>query len=106
MAERRFGRVFQFRNDALRQHFAQLHAPLIERVNVPDGPLRKDTVLVECNQLAKCCRRKPFDENRVRRAIALKDPVGHEPVRRALGLDLFGRLAECQGLPLGDHVRQ
>ncbi len=30
----------------------------------------------------------------------------HEPVRRALGLDLLGRLAEGQRLGLGEDVRQ
>src|SRR6266850_2519034 len=43
--ERGFGRTFEFRNDALRQDLAQLDAPLIERIDVPDDTLRENRVL-------------------------------------------------------------
>ena len=45
-------------------------------------------------------------EDRVGGAVALEDPVGHEPIRRAFGLDLLGRLAESQRLGLGEDVGQ
>ncbi len=32
--------------DVLRENLAELHAPLVERVNVPDHALREDLVLV------------------------------------------------------------
>ena len=86
--------VFQFRDDALCQHLAKLDPPLVERVDIPDRALGEDRVLVEGDQLAKRFRREPLGEDRVRRTVALEDPVRNEPVRRALRLDLLGRLAE------------
>ena len=32
--------AFELRNNALRQHLAQFHAPLVERIDLPDGALR------------------------------------------------------------------
>ena len=69
-------------------------------------PWVKTRVLVERDELAERFRREPVGEDRVRRAVALEDPVRHEPVRRAFGLDLLGRLAERQRLGLGEDVRQ
>src|SRR5688572_26293231 len=37
----------QLRHDALGQYLAQFHAPLVERVDVPDRPLREDAVFVQ-----------------------------------------------------------
>ena len=45
-------------------------------------------------------------EDRVRRTVALEDPMGDEPIRRALGLDLLRRLSERQRLGLGEDVGQ
>src|SRR5437879_5868714 len=39
--------ALQLRQDRLCQLLAQLHSPLIERVDVPDDALREDLVLVE-----------------------------------------------------------
>src|SRR5439155_20577858 len=63
-------------------------------------------VLVKGDQLAENFRRQPIGENCVRRAVALETPVRYEPIRRALGLDLLGRLPERQRLALGEDVRQ
>ncbi len=98
--------ALEFRDDALGQHLAQLDAPLVERVDVPDDALGEDAVLVERDELAERFRREPLGEDGVRRAVALEDPVRHEPIRRALGLDFLGRLAEGQRLGLGEDVRQ
>ena len=106
MSEFGFCFGFQFRDNALGQHFAQFHAPLVERVDVPDRALGKDTVLIKSNQLAENLRRELFGEDRVRRAIALENAMGHEPVWRALGLHLLGRLAEGQRFGLGKDVGQ
>ena len=38
--------LFKLRDDALRQHLAQLDAPLIERVDIPDDALSEDRVRV------------------------------------------------------------
>ncbi len=53
--------VSQLRQDALGQHLPELHAPLVEGIDVPDGPLCEDTVLVECDQLAERGRRQPIE---------------------------------------------
>src|SRR4029453_13410530 len=42
VCERRLLRACQLGDDMAGQHLAQLHAPLIEGVNVPDGALRED----------------------------------------------------------------
>src|SRR5690349_14247385 len=89
MSKSGFHLALEFRNDALGQHLAQLDAPLIERVDVPDGALGEDTMLVEGDELAERLGRESFGEDGVRGAVALEDPVGHEPIRSALGLDLL-----------------
>src|SRR3990172_8821547 len=45
--------ALELREDALRQHLAELHAPLVERVDLPDGALGEDRVLVERDELAE-----------------------------------------------------
>lgn len=45
--ERRFGRALELRDDALRQHLSQFHAPLIERVDLPDDALSEHQMLVK-----------------------------------------------------------
>src|SRR5258708_27844694 len=106
MSELEFGLGFEFRNNTLGQYFAQVHRPLVKRINVPDRALGKDTVLIECNELAERLGRKFLSEDRVRRTIALEDPVGYEPVWRALGLYLLGRFTESECFGLGKNVRE
>src|SRR3990172_2438008 len=96
----------ELRDDALRQRLAELHAPLVERVDPPDRTLGEDRVLVERDELSERLRRELLGEDRVRRAIALEGPVGHEPLRRPLGPDLLGRLPEGQRLGLREDVRE
>src|SRR5271166_6151070 len=62
-------------------------------------------MLVQGNKLAERFRSESFGQDRVRRPVALENTVGHEPIRRALGLDLLGRLAEGQRLGLRENVR-
>src|SRR2546426_2535039 len=38
--------ALQFRDDAVCQHLAKFNAPLVERVDVPDGSLGEDFMLV------------------------------------------------------------
>ena len=104
MVERGLFLVFKFRNNALGQYFAQFDAPLVKRVNAPDRTLGEDGVLIQGNELAQRFRRELLSEDRVRRAVALKDTVGPEPVRCAFGLDLFGRFAEGQRLALSEDI--
>ena len=106
MLEFRRSLAFQFGNDALRECLAQLHAPLIERINVPDHALSEDAVFVKRDEFAENFRREPLGENRVRRTIAFKDAMRHEPVRRAFGFDFLGGLAKRQRLGLGKDIGQ
>ena len=48
--------AFQFGNDALGKHFAQLDAPLVERINVPNHALRENTMFVKCDERAENSR--------------------------------------------------
>ena len=56
MPEWRLLYTFQLRDNAFRQYFAQLDAPLIKGINLPDRPLGEDAVLVERNQFAERLR--------------------------------------------------
>src|SRR4026207_778137 len=62
-------------------------------------------MLIKSDEFAESFWSKPLDENRVGWAIALEDPVWHEPVGRALRLDLLGCLAESQRPGPGEHIR-
>src|SRR5213594_3349887 len=63
-------------------------------------------MLVKSDELAESFRRETLGEDRVRRAVTLEDPMRHEPIRSALGLDLLGRLTEGQRFGLSENVRQ
>ena len=97
--------AFQLGKDTLRQSLSQFDAPLVERIDLPDHPLREDTVLVERNQLAERFRRQPICEKGIRRAISFANAVRHQPVRRALGSDLVLRLTKGKRFGLGEEVR-
>ena len=99
-----FGVALELGDDPFGQDLAKLDAPLVERVDVPDRALREDTVLIECDQGPESFGREAFGQEDVRRPVALERAVRHQPVGRSLGLDRFGRLAERQGLGLGEDV--
>ena len=98
--------------DLAGQLLAELDAPLVEAVDVPDHALDEDLVLVERDQRAQAVRRELLVEDRGGRAVAGEDLVGDELVQRlarqALLLQLGARLglglAEGQGLGLGEEV--
>ena len=71
-------------DDPLRQDFAELDAPLIERVDVPDHALDEHAVLVERDQLAEHFRRQPVDQDRVRGPVAFEHAVWHQRSRASL----------------------
>src|SRR6185369_12619696 len=102
----RFGGVFEVRNNALRQDFAEFNAPLIERIDVPEDTLSEYRVLVERDQLAECFGVELSSQDCVRGTIAFKDAVRHKPIRRSLRFYLLGSLTKCQGLGLGEHIGQ
>src|SRR5215510_1098838 len=106
MGEMRLFRALKFWDNLLRQHLTKLDAPLVERINAPDGALGEDGVLVERHKLAERCWRELFGEDGIRRTVTLEHPVRHQPIRCALGLDFLGRLAKGQCLGLREDVRQ
>ena len=67
------------------EDLAEFHAPLVEAVDVPDGALGEDGVLVEGDELAEDCGGERVGEDDVGRAVALEDAVRDEPFGRALG---------------------
>src|SRR6516225_8693825 len=72
--------VLKFGNDALCQNLAQLDAPLVERINIPQDALGEYGVFVKGDQLAQACRSKLLCQNRVGWPVAFENPVWHEPV--------------------------
>ena len=104
MLQLRRGRAFQLRNDGLGQHLAQLHAPLIEGIDVPNRALGEDIVLVKCDQSTQRPRRQLVGQDRVGGTIAFANPERSLEVRRAFGLEFRGGLAERQGLGLREDV--
>ena len=104
MSELRLCWVFELGNDPLRQRLAQLDAPLIERIDLPDHPLREHAMFVEGNQFAEDCGRQLVRKDCVGRAVAFEDAMRDEPVRSAFRLHLLGRLAERQRLSLREDV--
>jgi len=89
-----FRPALKFRDDPLGQYFTQLHAPLVERIDVPDSPLRKDTVLVERDKLSQALRREPFGYDRIRWPIPFEGTMRHKPIRCALSFKFLGRFTE------------
>ena len=59
MLEGGFRGALELGDNALGQHLAQFHAPLIEGIDLPERPLGEDAVLVECDELAERGRRQP-----------------------------------------------
>ena len=86
--------ALEFRDNALGQYLAQLHTPLVKRVDVPDNALGEDCMLVKGDELAEGVRCEPFGEDRIRRTVAREDAMRHEPIGRTLGFDLLGRFPE------------
>src|SRR5271169_2156998 len=100
MAELRLGLCREFGDDALGKDLAELDAPLVERIDVPDSALGKDTVLVKTDKLAERRWCQLLQQDRVGRPIAFERAVGHEPVGRALGADFLCRFAKGEGFAL------
>src|SRR5271168_3805887 len=106
MLQPRIIRSLNLSDYVLGQHLAQLDAPLIEGIDLPDGALGKYRVLIEGDQLAQRFWCEFFRQEDVGRAVALKDAMRNQPIRRPLSLYLLRRLSESQGLGLGKDVGQ
>src|SRR6476659_3053420 len=62
VAELGFLGALELGDDPLRERLPQLHAPLIEGVDLPDGALGEDAVLVERDQFAERSRRQLLEQ--------------------------------------------
>ena len=56
MVERGLCQALEFRDNALRQDLAELHAPLVEAIDALYDALNENAVLVKSNELAECRR--------------------------------------------------
>lgn len=97
--------ALKFGDDAVGEDFAQFDAPLIERVDVPDRPLRENFMFVERDQSAQSARSQAFGHDRVRGLVALESAMRNLERRHAVFGDFFSRLAEGQRLRLCEEVR-
>src|SRR5262249_8897097 len=104
MGELGIGGTLQLGNDAHRENLAELHAPLVERVDSPDRPLGENVVLVKRHQPSERRRRQTVEHQEVGGSITLEDPVGNKRRRSALGANLLGRLPESERLRLREHI--
>jgi len=103
-----FGRgfAFQFGNNPLGEHLAQLDAPLIKGINVPNRALREHAVFVKRDELAKNLRREPVGENDIGRTVAIEDTMRHKRIWRALSFDFCGSFSKSESLGLGKYICQ
>ena len=106
MAELRGNGTLELGKDPPCEHLAELHAPLIEAVDVPNHPLREHAVLVEGHKRTEDRRGETIVEDRARGNVARELPMGDESGRCPLGGHLLGALSEGERLGLGKHVCQ
>src|SRR6266404_4835076 len=99
-----FGFGLDLRDVALRQDLTQLHAPLVEGIDIPNYALGEHRVFVERHQFPQGFRCQSFSQDRVRRTIALENAVRNQPAWSAFRRDLLGSLAERQRLGLRADV--
>src|SRR5262245_54227108 len=105
MAELGLALALELRDDALSQDLTEFDAPLIERVDVPDGSLGEYAMLVQRNQLSERGRGQTIHHDGVGGPIAFEYPVRDEPIGRAFGLNLLARFSEGERLGLCKYVR-
>src|SRR5262249_10813903 len=98
--------VLKFWDNALRQHLAEFHTPLVKRIDVPNDALSEDRVFVKGNELTERFRCQPPGKNRVRRPVTLEDTMRHEPIRRPFGLHFLLCLTERERLGLSEDICQ
>src|SRR5471032_247918 len=82
----------QLRVDVLGEDLAQLHAPLVEAVDVPDHALHKGLVLVQRDQRAQGGRRQLVHQNGVGRTVAGEGLVRHQLVDFGIAQFLRGQV--------------
>lgn len=102
----RLSRVYEFRQDTARELLAQLHAPLIEAVDIPDDPLHEDLVLVQRNQAAQGMGCHLPEQEGIAGAVAIEDAIGQNARVRSLSPCLLRCFPVHQCLRLREEVGQ
>lgn len=99
-------RLVDLLEDLLGQHLAELDAPLVERVDVPDGALGEGEVLIVDDERTELGgTNMAADEDAGGGPVAKEDLVGDEVLGHvALGADLVGGLADHKSLGLSEVV--
>src|SRR5215468_1151764 len=80
MLQHRLRCTLELGDDALGQDLAQLDAPLVEGIDLPDRTLSEDVVLVEGDQLAQRRRGQTVQQQSIGGPVALEEAMGHQPV--------------------------
>ena len=101
------GRAFalQFRQDCVGQLLAQLHAPLVKGIDVPDHALHEHLVLIQRQQRAQHLRRHAPIEQAGARPVAGKNLVGQQFFQRLTAQALLFQFSASLHLGLADHQR-
>src|SRR5271165_4727541 len=102
--KRRLFGVGKLRDNALSQHFTEFHTPLIEGIDLPDGALCENAVLVERDEFAQDLRRQAIGQDRGRRTVALKRFVRHQPLGSSSRRNFLRRFTERQRLRLRQYI--
>ena len=104
MREFRVARALQFRNDPLRQHLAQLHAPLVERIDFQMAPWVKTECSYRAISLPSIAgvSRQPESCSKAG-CLQRRDEGPASPAY--LPLDLLRRLAESERFGLREDIR-
>ena len=95
----------QFPHNALGQRLAQFDAPLVERIYIPDRPLRKDAVFIEGDQSTKVCGVRRSARRVLVGRLPSKLRCGHNQSGCSLGFYFIRGFAERQCLGLGEQIR-
>lgn len=90
----------------LGQRLPQLHAPLIERIDVPDRALGESDMLVVSDERPQGRGRDLLRKDGRGRSITQEHLVRDQLVAGALGFDLLGRLADHERFRLREVVRR
>src|SRR5689334_6987791 len=101
MLKLRLTGALEFRNDAVGKHFAEFDAPLVERIDIPDGTLDKDFVFVERDEVAKSLRCESLRKDGVGWAVAFEGTVWHLKCRDSVCRNFLRSFAKRKRLGLG-----
>ena len=100
----RLAGVVKLGENLLRQALAQLNAPLVEAVDVPDGTFGEGQVLVVNDEGSESRGGNLVRQDRRGGSVAQERLVRDQVLRSALCLDLVWGLADHEGLCLSEEV--